>query len=368
MTFTCDKKKLSDAVINASLAVSAKSTLVALEGVLLQCQGSALTLTGYNLDMGITKTIEVAGEEDGSVVLNAKLFSEILRKMTADTITITSDDKLLTLIKGGGSEFTILGISPAEYPEMPLIKDQKTFVLASTLLKNMIDQTLFAVAVTEQTPIHTGSLFDLKDGILHVVSVDGYRLALRKEQVNVTEDFSFVVPGRTLAEVVKLLSDDEDELVSVHVGTKHIVFEVSGYRVISRILEGEFLDYAAAIPRNSETKVKIVAREFISSIERASVIITDRIKSPVKAIFSDDSIQVSCVTTMGKVFDSIPASIEGQDVTIGFNNKYMIDALKASGCDEVMIELSGPLSPMKVVPMQGDSFLFLVLPVRLKSE
>ncbi|MDF2568341.1 MAG: polymerase subunit beta, partial [Oscillospiraceae bacterium] len=358
----------SEAVFNVSLAVSAKSTLVALEGILLVCEDNTLTLTGYNLDLGIKKNIEVNTIEQGSIVLNSKLFSEILRKMPADDISISTDEKYLTVIKGGGAEFTILGISTSEYPEIPVLKDGNRFEIPCHVLKNMINQTLFAVAVTEQTPVHTGSLFDIKSGILNLVSVDGYRLALRKEKVNVNDDFSFVVPGKTLSEICKLLHDDQEEPVGVNVSSKHIIFEIDGYMVISRLLDGEFLDYHAAIPRQTETRVKVSAKDFISSIERASIIITDRIKSPIKAIFDNESITVSCTTSMGKVFDQIGAQSNGESVTIGFNNKYMIDALKATECDEVYIDLNGPLSPMKVVPLESDNFLFLVLPVRLKTE
>ncbi len=368
MKFSCDKKNLSEAVFNVSLAVASKSTLIALEGILLVCKDGQLTLTGYNLDLGIIKTIPVSMEQEGSVVLNARLFSEILRKMPSDEISLSTDDKLLTLIKGGGAEFTILGISTAEYPDMPVLKDERNFSMPCFLLKNMINQTLFAVAVTEQTPVHTGSLFDLKDGVLNIVSVDGYRLAMRKEKVNVSEDFSFVVPGKTLSEVCKLLPDEEDQAVKVNVSSKHILFEIAGYTIISRLLEGQFLDYQSAIPKQHTTQVKISVKDFSSSIERASIIITDRIKSPIKSVFEDDSIQISCTTSMGKVFDSVPAQIEGDPVTIGFNNKYMIDALKATGCDEVYLEMGGALSPIKVVPLSSDNFLFLVLPVRLKTE
>ncbi len=368
MKFSCDKKTLSEAVFNVSLAVASKSTLIALEGILLSCKGDTLTLTGYNLDLGITKTITVTAQQEGSVVLNARLFSEILRKMPSEDISISTDDKLLTIIKGGGAEFTILGIDTAEYPDMPVIKDEQSFSMPCYLLKNMVNQTLFAVAVSEQTPVHTGSLFDVKDGVLNLVSVDGYRLAMRTEKVNVSQDFSFVVPGKTLSEVCKLLSDEEDDMVQINVSTKHILFEVSGYTIISRLLEGQFLDYQSAIPKQQTTRVKISVREFAASIERASIIITDRIKSPIKSIFAGGEIQIFCTTSMGKVFDSVPAEIQGEDVTIGFNNKYMIDALKATGCDEVYLELNGPLSPIKVVPLDSDQFLFLVLPVRLKSD
>lgn len=368
MKFACNLKSLSEAVNNVSLAVSSRTNLQALEGILLDCGGASLTLTGYNLELGIIKTIDVSGQTDGKIILNAKIFGDILRKMPAEEITIDTDDKFLTIIKGGGAEFTILGTSAEEYPDIPTIDDENGFTMPQALLKNMISQTLFAIAQNENTPVHTGSLFELKDGFLNVVSVDGYRLALRTEPMNETQEFHFVVPGRTLNEVAKLLSENEEETVLVKVSRKHIIFEISGYQIISRLLEGEFLDYRSAISGECKTKVRLSARDLIDSLERASIIITDRIKSPITAKMEHGNILVSCMTSLGKVVDNVPVQIDGEDVTIGFNHKYMTDALKAAGADEVILQANGPFAPMRIVPLDGNHFTFLVLPVRLKTE
>ena len=365
MKFSCDKKTLSDATFNVSLAVSSKSTLVALEGVLLSCDGNELTLTGYNLDLGITKNIDVKGQENGSIVLNAKLFSDILRKMNSDQITIHVDDKMVTTIVGNGTEFTILGINANEFPEMPTQKDENCFSIPCHLLKNMITQTIFSVALTEQTPIHTGSLFDVKDGVLNIVSVDGYRLAKRSEKIDINDEFSFVVPGNTLREIIKLLPEEEDISVNILYSNRHIIFDIDGYTVTSRLLDGEFLNYRSSISDEHLTRIKINVKNFISSIERASIIITDRIKSPIKCVFEEETAAISCETAMGKFNDSIEVSIDGNGILIGFNNRYLLEALKACECDEVYLDINGPLLPMKIVPLESDSFLFLVLPVRL---
>ena len=368
MKFNCNLKALCDAVSNVSLAVSSRTNLQALEGILLECSGDTLTLTGYNLELGIIKSIEVANGETGRIILNAKIFGDILRKMPAEEILVDTDDKFLTIIKGGDAEFTILGTSADEYPDIPTIDDEDGFTMPQALLKNMISQTLFAIAQNEKTPVHTGSLFDLQGDVLNIVSVDGYRLALRTEPVKVGQNFHFVVPGRTLSEVIKLLSEEEEKEVLIKVNRKHIIFEISGYQIISRLLEGEFLDYRSAIGGDCKTKVRIATRDFIGSLDRASIIITDRIKSPITAVMENGHIGVSCTTSLGKVSDNIPAVIEGDDVTIGFNHKYMTDALKATGTDEVYIQINGPFAPMRIVPLSGDHFTFLVLPVRLKTE
>lgn len=371
MKFACEKNILCEAINNVLPAVSSKTTLIALEGILMKCRNNELSLTGYNLELGITKTITVNGMEDGDVILNASLLSNIVNRMPSGIVSLSTDEKLLTMIECKDVEFTILGLDAGEYPDMPNISEEKTFELPHFLLKNMISQTLFAVAQNDQNPVHTGSLFDIADGMLNVVSVDGYRLAMRREKVNVDGNFKFVVPGKTLSEIVKLLShlvlDEKEEKIQIHVSSKHISFCVSGYVLISRLLEGEFLDYRNAIPKESATVVKVETRSLLDSINRASIIINERAKSPIRCTFENNEIKIFCETALGKVNDSISAGMEGPGVKIGFNNKYMADALKASECDNVLIQINGPVSPMKIVPEEDDSFLFLVLPVRLKA-
>ncbi len=371
MNFSCEKAVLCEAVNNVSPAVSAKSTLMALECVLLRCRSGRLTVIGYNLELGITKEIEVDSREDGEIILNARLFGEIINRMPAGTLSLTTDDKLLTIIRSGGAQFTILGMSAEEYPEIPVISEERSFRLPADTLRSMISQTLFAVSQDAATPVLTGTLFEIKNGVLYLVSVDGCRLALRKEPVNCSENFKFVAPGRTLSELLKLIgkfSDGEDREVLLKLGSKHIVFECGGYTILSRLLEGDFIDYNAAIPKEHKTRIVLSAREFAESINRASIIISEKIKNPVKALFEDGQVSISCETSMGKVNDSIPVRLEGDPVRIGFNNKYMTDALKASEQDELAIEINTAFSPIKLLPLEGDSFVFLVMPMRLKDD
>ena len=371
MKFTCNKKELSDAINNALPAVTTKTTLIALEGILMQCENNALKITGYNLELGITKSIPVKTTENGGIILNATLLANIINKMPDGEVSFKTDEKLLTIIECNNIEFTILGLTAEEYPDIPTIPNDQEFSISHDLLKNMISQTLFSVAQNDQNPILTGSLFDIKDSILHIVSVDGVRLALRKEKINVLENFQFVVPGKTLGEIVKLLSrvvlEDEDEKVQIRVSNKHISFSINGYIIISRLLEGNFLDYENAIPKETQTTITIDTKSFLDSINRASIIINERAKSPIRCSFEDDIIKLFCETSIGKVNDSIATKMEGPEVKIGFNNRFMADALKASECETLKIELNGPISPIKLVPLDDDGFLFLVLPVRLKS-
>ena len=200
-----------------------------------------------------------------------------------------------------------------------------------------------------------------------MVSVDGYRLALRREKANIDHKMNFIVPGKTLSDLQRLL-DDSDDPVNIQVSKKHIIFEIGPCVVISRLLEGDFLNYRTAIPPDSSTTVSIQTRDLIDSIERTSLLISDRLRSPLKVAFGRNLIEISCSTTIGKAYDQAECSTEGAEVEMGFNNRYLLDALKASGCDKVKLEINGALSPMKIVPPEGDSFLFLVLPVRLKTD
>ncbi|MCI8442086.1 MAG: DNA polymerase III subunit beta [Provencibacterium sp.] len=367
MKLVCNREKLCEAVANVSRAVASKSTILALEGILLKARDNVLTLTGYDLEIGITTTIEAEITEPGEIILTARLFSDMIRHMPYETISIESDQKLLTQIVSGAAQYTILGLDPQEFPELPSIGESALLSISGETLKSMIDQTLFAVAVSDAKPVHKGSLFDLRDGMLTVVSVDGYRLALRREVLNIGEETSFVVPGKTLSEVSKLIGAAE-EPIELSVSSKYIIFRIGGYQVLSRLLEGEFLDYRAAIPKQHTTEVTVSTRKFIDSIERISLLISDKLRSPLKIHFTDSKIRSSCSTAIGKANDEMDCQMTGSDVEMGFNSKYLLDALRACGTDEALLQLGGPLAPMKVVSKESEAFLFLVLPVRLKSE
>lgn len=366
MKFLCDRQSLLDAVNNVQRAVSGKSTLPSLEGVLLRASGSSLFLAGYDLDLGITTTIEAQVSEPGEIVLSAKLFGEIVRRLPGEQVRLSCDEKYNTLITSGQAEFTIIGLSATEYPEIPTVPDGAAFTLPQNLLRSMIRQTIFAVAQTDARPVHTGVQFEIEEDSVRLVAVDGSRLAVRCEPIQSKESATFVVPGKTLNEVLKLLADD-DAPMSMAVGRRHIVMEIGGYAVISRLLDGEFLPYRKAIPQQVSTTVTLNTRDLIDAVERASLVINDRIKSPLICDFHDSEIQISCTTPLGSVTDVIPAKIEGNSEEMGFNSRFLLDALKNTETDEVRIELGGALSPMKVLPPEGEAFLFLVLPVRLKK-
>lgn len=368
MKVICNTLALSQACQNVERAASTKTAIPAIEGILLSATGSELILTGYDLEMGITTSIPSRIEEEGSIVLNAHMLSEILRRLPADIVSIDSDSRQIAIIKCGDAEFSLIGIAPEEYPELPSVMGGYPVSVDQAILKDMIRKTIFSVAIKDNKVVHTGVKFEIEDGHLRLIAVDGVRLAIRNEQINYSgEPLSFVVPAKTLSEVVKLMDESED-VVSIGVGKRHIIFELHGYNIISRLLDGEFLNYKAAIPSNTKTVISVNTRNLIDSIERTSLIITDKLKSPVKCVFDNNIIGISSITSLGTASDRLPADITGDSCTIGFNNKYMLEALRVCDTDEVKIMLNGAVAPILIVPPVDDSFVFLILPVRLKNE
>ena len=369
MKFSCEKALLQAAISTTSRAVSPKSSIPALEGILLEA-GSDLRLTGYNLETGIRTIVPADIREEGTLVLGARLFGEIVRKLPDDIVTFQSENYMVN-IKCGMSEFNILGTDPEEFPELPTVEYQNSLILPQSRLKAMISQTLFAVSDNESRPIHTGSLFEVDSNGLTIVSVDGYRLALRHEAIDKkegAETFSFVVPGAALSEVEKICSD-VDEPASVTQGARHVMFKVGDTMLVSRRLEGEFLAYRQAIPRNNTIHVEGETRALLSSIDRVSLIISDKLKSPLRCVFDSNLLKISTKTAIGDAYDECPLSGDGGGLEIGFNNKYLMDALKAAPADKVRLELTTGVSPCVILPTEGEeNFLYMVLPVRLKAN
>ena len=368
MKFSCEKALLQAAISTTSRAVSPKSSIPALEGILLEA-GNDLRLTGYNLETGIRTIVPADIREEGTLVLGARLFGEIVRKLPDDIVTFQSENYMVN-IKCGMSEFNILGTDPEEFPELPTVEYQNSLILPQSRLKAMISQTLSAVSDNESRPIHTGSLFEVDSNGLTIVSVDGYRLALRHEAIDKkegAETFSFVVPGAALSEVEKICSD-VDEPASVTQGARHVMFKVGDTMLVSRRLEGEFLAYRQAIPRNNTIHVEGETRALLSSIDRVSLIISDKLKSPLRCVFDSNLLKISTKTAIGDAYDECPLSGDGGGLEIGFNNKYLMDALKAAPADKVRLELTTGVSPCVILPTEGEeNFLYMVLPVRLKA-
>lgn len=368
MKFSCNTSVFAEACNIVQRGVPQKSTIPATEGIYMQVKNSTLTLTGYDLEVGITTSIDCTTETEGSIVLNSRLLCDILRRLPAASVTINVDAHNLCKIKSGEAEFSLVGIPANDYPELPTVSGGIPFAIKQNVLRDMVKQTIFAVAVQDIKPVHKGIKFEVKNNNLRLISCDGFRLAIRNEVIEYAgEDMTFVVPAKTLSEVVKL-ADNDDENITFSIGKKFILFEIGNYRIISRLLEGEFFNYKNAIPAQSTTKARVNVKLILDSVERTSLLITSKIKSPIRCVFDENTIKMSSATALGAANDKIPASIEGKRVEIGFNNTYLTDCLRTVDADEVNIELSSPVSPIIIKPIEGESFIFLIIPMRLKNE
>ncbi|MDR1157260.1 MAG: DNA polymerase III subunit beta [Oscillospiraceae bacterium] len=372
MKFSCEKALLLAAISNVSRIVPSRSSIAALEGILLEV-GDQLRLTGYNLEVGIRAELNVNVERTGSVVIGARLLSEIVRKLPDDVVTFDLRDKLVMNIRCGQSVFDIAScLDGASYPELPTVSEEQAAALPQALLRGMIHETIFAVSENENKIIHTGSQFNWGDGKLIVVSVDGYRLALRRETTEGGFLGSFVVPGAALREVERLLSDKESETVKLVLGGRHISFLLGDTVLVTRLLEGEFLNYRTAMPESLPIDVRLNIRAFTAGIERVSLLINEKIKNPVRLLVRPDGVDLSCRTSLGFAADACEAEVTGAlpsaGFEVGFNHRYLLDALHVLPGENFRLKLLSPLAPCVLMPDEGDAYFYMVLPVRLRAD
>lgn len=370
MKFSCEKALLQSAVTTAGRVVATKSSIQALEGILLEAEENGLRLSGYNLETGIITRVDAQVSSTGSIVLSARLFGEIIRKLPDDMVTISTDGNTVS-ITCGPTSFNIMGTSAEEFPELPAVDDGNGLVLTQGNMRSMISRVIFAVSDNESRPIHTGALFEVDGEQLTLVAVDGYRLALRREAIlrkAGAAGFSFVVPGAALNEVEKICADSDEE-ISITEGSRHITFLIGSTLLIARRLEGEFLNYRQTIPQNNAIALEVEAANLQLSIDRASLIINDKLKSPLRCKFEDGSVSITSKTAIGSAFDRCPITGDGMGLEIGFNNRFLMDAVKAAPASRLRMELNSATSPCLILPLPGepDNFLYMVLPVRLKA-
>lgn len=366
MKFICDKNELSEAIVSVSKAVPQKSTVQALEGIKVKVSANEVELTAYNLEMGIRTNIKATADTDYEFVASARLFSEFTKKMNGDDITVEVDDNNVVRLSSNSTECSFSAMSADEYPELPVVDAQRSFHVQQAVLKSMINMTSYAVSQSENKPIFTGELFDIEDGKFTLVAIDGFRLAIRTESIGTNEKYHFVVPKKALQEVSNLLSDDDKEC-TISVNERHIIFEINNFFVISRLLEGAFHNYKLSIPNGFKTEVFVNKKDFYSSLERCSLIINEKNKSPIRCEVSGGVMKINCKTSVGRVNDAVAADIKGEGVTIGFNNKLVLEALRAAEGDKVRIRFNGAMKVIEILPPMGEDYIFLVMPIQLKG-
>ncbi len=367
MKIIVNREQLSEAVANLQRAVTPRSSLPILEGILLSAETGKLTLMAYNMEISMKKEIAIQCEKEGDVVISAKILFEIIRKVKGDIIEIDVDDRLVCHIKCGASSFDIMGMDSVDFPEMPNVAEKDTLTISSELLRDMVRQTVFAAAQIEgPRPILTGINFEVDDNEIKLVAIDGNRLAIRKARINNSSKVNFVVSGRAIGEAVKIIGDKDEDII-IRIGSRNISFDIDGYVMTSRLLDGNYIEYERTIPKENMQEIKVNVSEIIEIIERiALVIVNDQTKSPIRCSIESDKIVFTCSSAVGRATDFYPVELKGNEFEIGFNSKYLLDALKASESEEVYIRFNGSAAAAVITPTEGDDFLYLVLPVILK--
>lgn len=371
MKFICYKDKILKALNSVVKGVASKTTMPILEGILIQTNDNEIKLTTYDLEIGIEYTMECEIKEQGSTVVNATMFTEIIRKLPDAEINISLNENNLLIIECEGSLYKLATMNPDEFPELPKIEVENSITLEQSALKNMIRKTIFAVSSEETRPIFTGCLFEIKENKLNVVAIDGFRLALRKINLPVpVNDFKAVIPAKTLNEVNKILSDSFEN-VQIGVAKNQALFEMENCKLVTRILDGEFLNYKSVIPESWQTRVKVNKASLQDSFERISLISSSSIekekKYPVKVSVDIGKMTISCTNQSGDAKEELYISTEGQNIEAGFNPKYFLDCLKAIDEEEIYLEFSTNVSPCLVKSIEDNDYVYMILPIRLKN-
>lgn len=368
MRFTCEKNVLIQGFSIASRTAAQKSSLSVLEGILCRA-GSGLSFTGFNMETAITFCVDADVTEGGECILPARLFGDIVRRLPEGDVTIVVDDSFNVSIRSGFASFSIKAESADEYPDLPDVMEGKAIHIPQCEMKKLIGGTIFAVSDNQARPIHNGVRFEVKDDSITAVAVDGFRLARRTwhPEEPIGRELAFVVPSGSLKEVEKLVGDVPDD-IAFTVGTKHILFQLGNTTLVCRLLEGEFLDWRKVVPLNSPIKLIANVGDLQSSVERVGLIVSEKYKSPVRCVFSNQELLMRTSNTIGAAEDRCSFAGDGKELEIGFNVRYLADALKAIPSEEVTLELTNGLSPIVMTPADDkQDFAYMVLPVRIKG-
>ena len=370
MKFTVDRSQFLEAVSRLQKITGSKtSPQPILEGILISAKKGLLTLSAYNNESGMKKELYCSCDAEGEIVINAKILSDILRKMNGIQIEIECEDNLLCHIRSSGAEFDIMGMKAMDFPEMPFVSDGKKINLDGKILSDMIRGTIFAAAQIEGTrPILTGINFHIYNGMLQLVAVDGFRLAVRRQKLNLDEDIEFTVSNRAINEVIKLI-DEETEDVEICVGKRLISFTINGYIFISSLLEGEFVNFEKLIPEQYKQRAFMNSHDFINTIERVSLLISDSFTTPIRCVFNEDKVSLATKSSIGRAKEIFPLVLEGDDFEIGLNSKITLEALKACDQGNIQFRFNGVNSGIVIVSADENNkdFLYLIMPMRLKE-
>lgn len=366
MIFSVERASLLDAVSRFQRVVGSKTSVPVLEGVLISAEAGKVTLIAYNLEMGMKKEIYAKCDEPGDIVINARLLADILRRMNGIQVEITANERLNCSIKCGEATFDIMGMAAADFPEMPTVGNGRSIIIDGGVLSEMVKGTIFAAAQNEGAkPILTGINVTIDDGVMQFVAIDGYRLAIRKHKVDILDNFSFTISGRAIGEAVKLISE-ETEKIEINVGERLISFNINGYEFISRLLEGEFVNYQKTIPAAHKQRVVVNTRELTETIERVSLLISESFSTPVRCYFNELNAVFTCATSIGRATETFNTRLEGENFEIGLNSRYLLEALRAADSEQIQILFNGSNAGVLITAADGGDFKYMIMPMRLR--
>lgn len=367
MKFTCSQGALARALNTVSKAVSIRTTIPILKGILLTVKGNELTVTASDLDLSIETKMEVQGGEDGSTVVSSKLFSEIIRKLPNAILQIEEAEGKMEICCLG-SHFTIVSLPADEFPAIGMVNQLSKISVKKDILKDLIKKTTFAASIDEKKGILVGCLLKFTQDKLEMAALDGFRLAVANSELASEEEKSVVIPARILAEIQKILMESsEEEEVSLILDSKKAEIITKDTRVVARLLEGEFIKYNDIIPKTYKTRCIVGREELLSGIERASLLSKEGKNNLIKMEVASGRIEITSRSEEGNSKETVACECEGDELVIGFNSKYVSDVLKSVGDEEVVLEMSTPVSPCLIKPLEGDSYTYLVLPVRISA-
>ncbi len=363
MKLVCKKANLLNGVQIVSKAVPGKTTMPILECILIDANNGEIKLTANDMELGIETIIDGDILEKGIIALDAKIFLEIVRKLPDYMITIETEANLNTIITCEKAKFNIIGKSGEDFSYLPEIERMNSVVISQFTLKEVIRQTIFSIADNENNKLMTGELFEIKDNHLKVVSLDGHRISLRNIELKDNyEPLKVVVPGKTLNEISKILTGEADKDVTIFFTDKHILFEFDQTVVLSRLIEGEYFRIDQMLSTDYETKMKINKREFLSCIDRATLLVKEGDKKPIIMNITDSDMELKINSTIGSMNENIDITKQGKDIMIGFNPKFLIDSLKVIDDEEIDIYMVNPKAPC-IIRDEANSYLYLILPV-----
>jgi len=364
MLFRCDGLDLSEAVNKVLKAVSSKTISPILEGIKISAYGDSVVLSGTDLELSITKTIKAEVIDEGQTVVPGKLFGEYLRKLTTEQISLELNERNQLRISYSDSEGFIQCMDVLEFPELKNVDKEQYFEVNRQDLKNLINNVIFAVAVDDSRPILKGVLFEINDGKVRAVALDGFRMAMaNKNIISTASDFSFIVPARSLAEISRML--DSDETVKIYVHSNNLMVDMNDTIITTRLLEGQFINYRQILNSNFNTTVSIKKSQLEDAIDRASLLSKGDKNSRVKFDITENSLVLTSDSEIGNVKENITVSMKGADITIAFNSKYFTDCLRATEDEYIKINFSNAISHCIVTPSENEDYLFLILPVRM---